>query len=161
MAWTNASRAASAISAPKLPLIWTPAPMDARAAAATGAGTPSGSAWESCDAYSDDMMLPMTATPSAPPSSRVVSLTAEPMLARSGGSALMIDAVAGAPASPMPAPMSSNAIARRPYPVFVPTVAATARPIENSSIPVTTRRRVPNRTTSCEESGAKTIIAPA
>ena len=47
-------------------------------------------------------MLPTTATPSAPPSSRVVSLTAEPMFARSGGSEPMIDSVAGAPASPMP-----------------------------------------------------------
>ena len=60
------------------------------------------------------MMLPTMATPSAPPSSRVVSLTAEPMFARSGGSAPMIDSVAGAPASPMPAPMSSSAIASRP-----------------------------------------------
>ena len=54
------------------------------------------------------MMLPTIATPSAPPSSRVVSLTAEPMLARSGGSEPMIDSVAGAPASPMPAPISTQ-----------------------------------------------------
>ena len=40
-------------------------------------------------------MLPTTATPSAPPSSRVVSLTAEPMFARSGGSEPMIDSVGG------------------------------------------------------------------
>jgi hypothetical protein len=60
------------------------------------------------------MMLPTIATPSAPPSSRVVSLTAEPMLARSGGSAPRIDSVAGAPASPIPAPIRSSATASRP-----------------------------------------------
>ena len=59
-------------------------------------------------------MLPTMATPSAPPSSRVVSLTADPMFARSGGSEPMIDSVAGAPASPMPAPMKSSATASRP-----------------------------------------------
>ena len=36
----------------------------------------------------------------------MVSLTADPMFARSGGSEPMIDSAAGAPASPMPAPMS-------------------------------------------------------
>ena len=70
------------------------------------------------------MMLPTIATPSAPPSSRVVSLTADPMFARSGGSEPMIDSVAGAPASPMPAPMKSSAMPSRPYPVLVVTVAA-------------------------------------
>ena len=77
-----------------------------RAARAASTGTPA--------PYSEAMMLPTTATPSAPPSSRVVSFTAEPMLLRAGGSELMIDSVAGAPASPMPTPMSVNASASRP-----------------------------------------------
>ena len=59
-------------------------------------------------------MLPTIATPSAPPSSRVVSLTADPMFARAGGSESMIDSVAGAPARPMPAPMRTSAAASRP-----------------------------------------------
>ena len=88
-------------------------------------------------------MLPTIATPSAPPSSRVVSLTAEPTFARSGGSAPMIDSVAGAPARPMPAPMRTSATASRPYPVPVVTVAATASPAENRTIPVVATRRVP------------------
>ena len=47
-------------------------------------------------------MDPMTATPSAPPTWRVVSLIAEPTPARPRGTAPMIDAVAGAIVSPMP-----------------------------------------------------------
>jgi hypothetical protein len=45
---------------------------------------------------------PITATPTAPPISRVVSLTAEPTPAWAGGREPMIDSVAGAMASPMP-----------------------------------------------------------
>ena len=41
-------------------------------------------------------MLPRTATPSAPPTWRVVSLTAEPTPALASGSEPMIDSVAGA-----------------------------------------------------------------
>jgi len=48
--------------------------------------------------------LPMTATPSVPPTSRVASLTAEPMPALSVCTAPMIDSVAGALVSPMPRP---------------------------------------------------------
>src|SRR3954451_6190749 len=110
MAWTNASRAAFAMSGPSS----VPAASDSRAASAAPGGTESGSVSESCAAYSDDMTLPTMATPSAPPSSRVVSLTADPMLARSGGSDPMIDSVDGAPASPMPAPISTIAMASRP-----------------------------------------------
>ena len=44
----------------------------------------------------------MTATPSAPPTWRVVSLMAEPTPARPAGTAPMIDAVAGAMVRPMP-----------------------------------------------------------
>ena len=54
-------------------------------------------------------MLPMIATPNAPPSSRVVSFTAEPTPAFALGSEPMIDSVAGADARPMPPPMSTIA----------------------------------------------------
>ena len=55
----------------------TAAPTDAWACAATPAGTPRSTAcmWL---ANSELATLPSTATPMAPPSSRVVSLTAEP-----------------------------------------------------------------------------------
>src|SRR5205823_5282443 len=54
--------------------------------------------------YVDLITVPRTATPSAPPRSLVVSFTAEPTPARSGGRELMIDSVAGAIAMPMPSP---------------------------------------------------------
>ena len=47
-------------------------------------------------------MLPMTATPSAPPTWRVVSLTAEPTPAFSRGSEPITLSVAGAIVRPMP-----------------------------------------------------------
>ena len=47
-------------------------------------------------------MLPRTATPSAPPTWRVVSFTAEPTPAFASGSEPMIDSVAGAIVRPMP-----------------------------------------------------------
>src|SRR3954447_18322378 len=109
MAWTKASRA----GAPTAALIWPAPPSDSRAAAATGRGTPAASPSARRLAYSEDMRLPTMAIPSAPPSSRVVSLTAEPMFPRSGGSDAVIDSVAGVPARPMPAPMRTRAIARR------------------------------------------------
>ena len=52
--------------------------------------------------------LPSTATPSAPPVWRVVSLTADPTPARLGGSEPMIDSVAGAWVSPRPMPRTSR-----------------------------------------------------
>ena len=47
--------------------------------------------------------LPITATPSAPPTWRVVSLIAEPTPARAAGTDPMIEAVAGAINRPIPA----------------------------------------------------------
>ncbi len=51
---------------------------------------------------------PITATPSAPPVWRVVSLTAEPTPALALGSEPMIDSVAGAMVRPMPTPKISR-----------------------------------------------------
>ena len=49
----------------------------------------------------------MTATPSAPPTWRVVSFTADPTPALPSGSEPMIDSVAGAMTSAMPLAMSA------------------------------------------------------
>ena len=54
-------------------------------------------------------MLPRTAMPRAPPTSRVVSLTAEPTPALAGGTALMMLPVAGAAVRLMPAPNRTRA----------------------------------------------------
>ena len=52
-------------------------------------------------------MLPMTATPRVPPSSRVASLTAEPTPAFALGTTPMIASVAGALVRPMPVPRTT------------------------------------------------------
>ena len=57
---------------------------------------------------------PSTATPSAPPATRVVSLIAEPTLILAAGSEPMIASVAGAIAEAMPKPSSTSAPAIRP-----------------------------------------------
>jgi hypothetical protein len=59
-------------------------------------------------------MLPNTATPSAPPTWRVVSFMAEPTPALASGSEPMIDSVAGAMVKPMPMPSRASAVAARP-----------------------------------------------
>ena len=57
--------------------------------------------------YVDASTLPMMAIPSAPPTWRVVSLTAEPTPAFDRGNDPMIDSVAGAIVQPMPAATST------------------------------------------------------
>jgi hypothetical protein len=52
-------------------------------------------------------MLPITATPTVAPRIRVASLIAEPTPALAIGTAPMIDSVAGALVSPIPAPMKT------------------------------------------------------
>jgi hypothetical protein len=54
-------------------------------------------------------MLPSTATPRVPPSSRTTSFIAEPIPAFAFGSDPMIASVAGAIASPIPTPMNVRA----------------------------------------------------
>ena len=67
-----------------------------------------------CDRYELAVMLPRIATPSAPPISRVVSFTAEPTPAFSGGSDPMIESVAGAIAIAIPTPSSASTPATSP-----------------------------------------------
>ena len=57
---------------------------------------------------------PSTATPSAPPATRVVSLIADPTLIFASGSEPMIASVAGAIAFAMPKPSATSDVAIRP-----------------------------------------------
>ena len=75
--------------------------------AVTGPGSPAGRPAVSREPYSDAYTLPITATPSVPPSSRVESLTAEPTPAWRRDTAPMMDSVAGAEVRPMPSPYST------------------------------------------------------
>jgi len=60
-------------------------------------------------------MLPKRAMPSAPPSSRVVSFTADPTPAFESGTEVKIRPVAGAVVRAIPAPSTRNATAMTRY----------------------------------------------
>ena len=87
-------------SGPSWVATWTAPPTDSWASAACEALSPvTDRSWAR---YAEVAMLPSTATPRAPPSSRVVSLIAEPTPALSSGTEPMIAPVAGAIARLMP-----------------------------------------------------------
>src|SRR5437879_13192734 len=92
----------------------------------------------------DEKAEPITATPSVPPTCRVVSLTAEPTPALAGGSASMIDAVDGALVSPRPPPSSTICAAISAYPVLAPTAAVQAKPTAIEARPPATTVLVPS-----------------
>src|SRR5688572_6757528 len=83
-------------------------------------------------------MLPSTAKPSAPPTSRVVSFAAEPTPACSGISEPMIDSVAGAMVSAIPAASTSIETSNVPYPVSTPSRVISSRPVPTSANPAAT-----------------------
>jgi hypothetical protein len=56
-------------------------------------------------AYRERKTLPITATPSVPPASRVASFTADPTPVFAGGRTLRMDSVAGAEVNPRPRPI--------------------------------------------------------
>src|SRR5262249_3156247 len=101
-AWSTSARTTACSDAGSVRAASSAAPIESFAAARADSGT--------CDAEPTTEwkraanMLPMTATPSAPPVWRVVSLTAEPTPAFAGGNEPMIDSVAGATVNPIPAP---------------------------------------------------------
>src|ERR1700758_5579939 len=95
----------------------------------------------------DANTLPTIATPRVPPSSRVVSLTAEPTLALSALSEPMIDSVAGAVANPSPPPSNSIWAAVWLYGVPASTVDAHASPAANMTNPPATTAVVPTFST--------------
>ena len=59
-------------------------------------------------AYRERKTLPITATPSVPPASRVASFTAEPTPVFAGGRTLRMDSVGGAEVSPDPGPSTPS-----------------------------------------------------
>ena len=114
MASTKESRAASATAAPCAPaeLLGDPEGL-AHRRGATASPTAAGQAVDECRRRRCGSGWPARCRarrcPAAPPTSRAVSFTAEPMPARLSGTALMIIAVVGAMARPEPVPMSSRA----------------------------------------------------
>lgn len=106
-------------------------------------------------------MLPSTATPRVPPTSRVVSFTAEPTPAFAGGSDAMIDSVAGATAEPSPNPIRIIAVAITEYGVEASFVAAIANPAAIRVSPAATTSFVPTRRSILGDVTAATTIANA
>ncbi len=91
----------------------------------------------------DANTLPTIATPRVPPSSRVVSLTADPTPALSADSEPMIASVPGAVVRPRPAPSSTIWIAISRYGVLALAVDAQPRPAAKIARPPATTTVVP------------------
>src|SRR5947207_3321157 len=106
-------------------------------------------------------MLPSTATPSAPPVWRVVSLTAEPTPAFPGGSDPMIDSVAGDVVKPMPAPNSTRTSPPNSADDINVSEAYSASAVATVNRPPVTTRLVPTRSTTLGASGAQAMIPTA
>src|SRR6516165_5478843 len=101
----------------------------------------------------------MIATPSVPPTSRVVSLTAEPAPAFARGSAPMMASVAGPVVNASPAAISAIAVTTGPqYGALVEVDAATRKPPLISSSPNPTTSFVPTRFITIIATGATPIL---
>ena len=96
---------------------------------------------------------PSTATPSAPPATRVVSLIAEPTLILASGSEPMIASVAGAIAEPMPKPEQHQRAGDQA--VAGVDVGTAEQRSERATIarPDGTTTRMPSRSVSLADSG--------
>ena len=107
------------------------------------------------------MIVPSTAMPRAAPSSRVVSLTAEPTPALSIGTADMMVPVAGAKTRPMPRPWRANAEPSSRYELS--TVSRVSRPkaMDVRTKPPEITAPTPNRSARPTLRGAVTIMAAA
>src|SRR5688572_2773746 len=101
------------------------------------------------------------ATPSVLPSSRAVSLTADPTPALAGGNEPMIASVAGAWTSPSPPPRNSMAPTRTQYDVATPVTAEMAKPTAIDTSPAVTTALVPMRSASLADSGAVEAVNTA
>ena len=106
-------------------------------------------------------MLPMAATPRAPPTWRVVSLTAEPTPAFSRGSEPITLSVAGAMVRPMPTDITHMLRMTRRYDESAEMNDRANSDPAMTSRPVVTTRLVPTRSTSRADSGAVSIRAAA
>ena len=96
----------------------------------------------------------MIATPNVPPSSRAVSLTADPTPALAGGSAPMMASVAGALTRPSPPPMKSIWPTTNQYDEVAESRVVQAKPMAIEVRPAATIALVPNRSASLALSGA-------
>ena len=101
-------------------------------------------------------MLPRIAIPSAPPSSRVVSFTADPMPAFDSGTALMISPVAGAAVTLIPAPSTAKIAASVKYAVSASTRLSAANPSATIARPTAMTRVAPKRAASVALRGDNT-----
>ncbi len=140
------------------------APIESETLAATSAGTEAPEALTDAAielAKTDEYTLPMMATPRAPPTWRVVSLTADPTPALSRGSEPMIDSVAGAMVRAMPVAMMTKAKNTGVYPAEGSTWVMTQRPVATVSRPAATTSLVPKRSASLALWGATAIITTA
>ena len=134
--------------------------MDSRAASDAAAGRPS-VALPRWSRYTEERIAPSAATTSAPPSWRMVLLTAEPTPAFSRGSDAMIDSVADGITLAMPTPIRKNAAPTIQIGVVAPMKSQDARPTATSSRPVVLTAFGPNRLTMAALRGANTIWATA
>src|SRR5690606_40389890 len=111
--------------------------------------------------YAELRRLPRTAMPSAPPTSRVVSFTAEPTPALSSGSELMMAAVAGAIVLAIPEDMMTRDAAYWRYELSGPSSESDPRPIATSVRPRPMTLRRPKRWTSASLLGATMTMVAA
>jgi len=91
---------------------------------------------------------PSTATPKAPPSSRLALFIAEPMPARAGGTAAIISVVRGAPVAAMPNAVGTSAAATIHAEEPASSWARSAMPTPTRASPPATTTRVPKRATT-------------
>ena len=107
--------------------------------------------------YVDVAIEPSTAMPSAPPSSRDVSLTAEPTPARLSGTDDMIAPVAGAAVMPIDPPSTINPARISQYDESGSRSENRMKPTVMPQKPVTTIAFRPNRSPSLALRGATRI----
>ena len=106
-------------------------------------------------------MLPSTAMPNAPPTSRTVSFTAEPTPARDAGTDDMTASVAGATIMPMPTPSRISALTMcGKYDESGANRPASSKPAATTPMPVATTGPAPTRCASLALRGAATMITP-
>ena len=105
--------------------------------------------------------VPITATPTAPPVWRVVSLTADPTPALLTGSDPMIDSVTGAVVKPKPKPITNRVNRPLAKPDMIRSEPEQAVLMAMSVRPNMTTRLVPNRLTRPGANGDASIIPTA
>ena len=129
------------------------------AAVRTGSGN-ADNCGDSAAVYFDASIEPVKAMPSAAPTSRVVSLTAEATPCLSSGTELMIAEVVGAVHNPMPELRMSSGHARSQYGEPISSTRMLRKPADTSSSPTSTTSRRPSRGTYQNDRAESTSIGP-